>query len=45
VDAQRLGRRQLGNLRVYRQAEHPHTAQQPERIDVGAMNRKNKGTA
>jgi len=40
-----LGRRQLGNLRVYPQAEHPHAAQQPEPIDVAAMNRKNKRTA
>ena len=36
-----LGRRQLGNLRVYRGADHPHAAQQPERLDVAAMNRKN----
>ena len=37
-----LGRRQLKNLRVYAGAEHPHEAQQPETIDVGAMNSKNK---
>jgi large subunit ribosomal protein L13 len=40
-----LGRMQLGNLRVYPHAEHPHAAQQPEIIDIGAMNRKNKRTA
>jgi large subunit ribosomal protein L13 len=40
-----LGRMQLGNLRVYPHAEHPHAAQQPEVIDIGAMNRKNKRTA
>ena len=40
-----LGRRQLGNLRVYAGPEHPHAAQQPEPLDVGAMNRKNKGSA
>jgi large subunit ribosomal protein L13 len=40
-----LGRRQLGNLRVYAGAEHPHAAQQPEPLDVAAMNRKNKGSA
>jgi len=40
-----LGRRQLGNLRVYAGPEHPHAAQQPEALDVGAMNRKNRGTA
>jgi large subunit ribosomal protein L13 len=39
-----LGRRQLANLRVYPRAEHPHAAQQPEAIDVAAMNRKNKRT-
>ena len=37
-----LGRVQLGNLRVYPGAEHPHQAQQPEVLDVGAMNRKNR---
>jgi large subunit ribosomal protein L13 len=37
-----LGRRQLGNLRVYPGAEHPHEAQKPEALDVGALNRKNK---
>ena len=37
-----LGRRQLANLRVYPGPEHPHEAQKPETIDVGAMNRKNR---
>ena len=36
-----LFRQILGNLRVYKGAEHPHTAQQPEALDVGALNRKN----
>jgi large subunit ribosomal protein L13 len=40
-----LGRRQLGNLRVYPHAEHPHAAQQPQPIDIAAMNRKNKRVA
>jgi large subunit ribosomal protein L13 len=40
-----LGRRQLGNLRVYPQAEHPHAAQQPQQLDIAAMNRKNKRIA
>jgi large subunit ribosomal protein L13 len=40
-----LGRRQLGNLRVYPHADHPHAAQQPEQIDIAAMNRKNKRVA
>jgi large subunit ribosomal protein L13 len=36
-----LGRRQLGNLRVYAGPDHPHAAQNPELLDVAAMNRKN----
>ena len=40
-----LGRRQLGNLRVYKGPEHPHAAQQPEPLDVAAMNRKNVRSA
>jgi large subunit ribosomal protein L13 len=36
-----LGRKQLGNLRVYAGAEHPHAAQQPVALDVGPMNPKN----
>jgi large subunit ribosomal protein L13 len=37
-----LGRRQMKNLRVYAGTEHPHVAQQPETLDVGALNTKNK---
>jgi large subunit ribosomal protein L13 len=40
-----LGRQQLGNLRVYAGPDHPHTAQQPETLDVAALNRKNKRSA
>jgi large subunit ribosomal protein L13 len=40
-----LGRMQLGNLRVYPGAEHPHEAQNPEKIDVAKMNRKNMRAA
>lgn len=40
-----LGRKQLGNLRVYAGAEHPHKAQQPEIIDVASLNRKNTRVA
>src|SRR5437588_1130907 len=36
-----LGRQQFGNLRVYKGPDHPHTAQQPEVLDIAAMNRKN----
>jgi large subunit ribosomal protein L13 len=40
-----LGRMQLGNLRVYKGPDHPHAAQTPEPLDVGAMNRKNLRSA
>jgi len=40
-----LGRKQLGNLRVYAGAEHPHEAQKPEPIDVASLNRKNTRVA
>ncbi|MBV8743528.1 MAG: 50S ribosomal protein L13 [Xanthobacteraceae bacterium] len=40
-----LGRKQLGNLRVYAGAEHPHAAQNPESVDIAAMNRKNTRSA
>lgn len=36
-----LGRKQLSNLRVYPSAEHPHEAQQPQTLDIGALNPKN----
>ena len=36
-----LSREQMRNLRVYVGAEHPHAAQQPETLDVKAMNAKN----
>ena len=37
-----LGRRQMGHLKVYTGTTHPHEAQQPQVLDVAAMNRKNK---
>ena len=36
-----LGRQQLSNLKVYAGSEHPHEAQQPEVLDIAAMNPKN----
>lgn len=39
-----LARQQMSNLRVYAGAEHPHEAQQPEALDVAALNPKNKRT-
>lgn len=40
-----LGRAQLKKLKVYPGAEHPHEAQQPESLDIGARNPKNKRSA
>lgn len=40
-----LGRKQMSNLRVYAGAAHPHEAQQPEVLDLAAMNPKNKRIA
>ncbi|MEI7806516.1 MAG: 50S ribosomal protein L13 [Hyphomicrobiales bacterium] len=40
-----LGRVQLGNLRVYPGPDHPHEAQQPVKLDIASMNRKNTRTA
>jgi len=40
-----LGRRQMKNLRIYAGNVHPHEAQQPQILDVAALNRKNKRIA
>ena len=37
-----LGRRVMGHLRVYAGPTHPHEAQQPQPLDIAAMNPKNK---
>ena len=37
-----LGRQQMRNLRVFAGSEHPHEAQNPEVLDIAAMNLKNK---
>jgi large subunit ribosomal protein L13 len=34
-------RRLMANLRVYAGSEHPHQAQNPSKLDVAALNRKN----
>ena len=36
-----LAKHQFANLRVYAGPDHPHAAQQPEVLNVGAMNPKN----
>jgi len=41
----KLGRQQLTNLRVYTGSAHPHEAQNPEALDIAAMNPKNKRSA
>ncbi|MCP5373005.1 MAG: 50S ribosomal protein L13 [Hyphomicrobiales bacterium] len=40
-----LGRQQMRKLHVYAGPDHPHEAQQPEVLDVAAMNPKNKRSA
>jgi large subunit ribosomal protein L13 len=40
-----LARKQLKNLRVYPGPEHPHEAQNPVKLDVGALNPKNARSA
>ncbi|PTQ11502.1 50S ribosomal protein L13 [Sphingomonas oleivorans] len=37
-----LGREQMRNLRIFKGSEHPHEGQNPEVLDVAALNRKNK---
>ena len=36
-----LGRKVMGHLKVYAGPSHPHEAQQPQPLDIAAMNRKN----
>ena len=40
-----LSRKQLTHLRIYAGAAHPHEAQQPQVLDVAAMNPKNTRSA
>jgi len=40
-----LGRRQMSKLKVYAGPNHPHEAQQPEVLDIAALNPKNKRIA
>ncbi|GAC1347816.1 MAG: 50S ribosomal protein L13 [Acetobacteraceae bacterium] len=37
-----LQRQQMRHLHVYKGAEHPHAGQQPQALDVAALNPKNK---
>ena len=36
-----LQRQLMRNLKVYKGGEHPHEAQNPEKLDVAKLNRKN----
>jgi large subunit ribosomal protein L13 len=36
-----LQRKLMRNLKVYKGTEHPHAAQNPEKLDVAKLNRKN----
>ncbi len=38
----KMGNKQFGNLHVYADAEHPHTAQKPVAFDIAEKNTKNK---
>ena len=40
-----MGRKQMKKLHIYAGTQHPHEAQQPEVLDVAAMNPKNKRSA
>ena len=40
-----LGKKQLGNLKVYKGPDHPHAAQSPEVFDVAKLNPKNSRSA
>ena len=37
-----LGRRVMKNLRVFAGPDHAHQGQQPERLDIAVLNRKNR---
>ncbi len=37
-----LGRKQLSNCKIYKDSNHRHDAQNPEKIDIQLLNRKNK---
>ena len=36
-----LGRVQLSNCKIYRDSNHKHEAQNPTKLDIGSLNRKN----
>ncbi len=36
-----LGKKQLSNCKIYRDANHKHEAQNPQSVDIASLNRKN----
>jgi len=40
-----LARQQMTGLKIYAGPDHPHAAQKPQQLDVGALNPKNKKDA
>lgn len=40
-----MGRQMMTKLKVYAGSEHPHTAQNPEVLDIASWNEKNKRSA
>ena len=36
-----LGRVQMSNCKIYRDSNHKHVAQNPQKLDIGSLNRKN----
>ena len=38
----KLGRKQMTKLRIFKGAEHPHAAQNPVVLDIAGKKRKNK---
>ena len=38
----KLGRKQIGKLKIYSGPKHPHDAQSPETLDIAKLNSKNK---
>ncbi|MFN0116128.1 MAG: 50S ribosomal protein L13 [Paracoccaceae bacterium] len=45
ISRNRLGKEQMTHLRVYAGTDHPHVAQNPEVLDVKALNPKNTRSA
>lgn len=42
ISRNKMGAKQIGNLYVYADFEHPHIAQKPETFDIASKNSKNK---